>query len=756
MLPGKVRITSLVLFLACSATARSEQITFTILQINDVYEILPAKPGDLGGLDRVAALRRRLEAERGEDRVLLVLAGDCFSPSVMGKATRIEGGKATGERLAGRQMVAVLNSLGPIYATFGNHEFDWKADEFRDRVLESTNIRWFSSNVRESALPRSVPPGVELTVPGRSKGCSVRLGMLGLTLDFKGQGNDEPAYAAFDDFSRAARDQVQRLRDDRCDVIVAVTHLKLEEDKQLAQDVPGIHLIVGGHEHQNHYEAQRFDPPGPPIAKADANARTAYIHDFSYDTERGELEVRSTLRFVDESIGSDPATARQIVYWKHVAFDLLRQEAEGVTSSTKYGVVKALRDAHKVPGQLTNGDLESPTIRVGVQLEGREEYVRTRPTNLTRFVLEVMWRKAGDDVDLAILNSGSIRIDDVIPPAGLSIYDIFRILPYEVKVHRVRMKGALIRRLLEAGRKNKREGSFLQFANYDYEKNQLINTQKSMSPDTAYTVAIGHFVLGGGEKDLQAVLPPREIGQLSKLKLATNDEIELLGTDPKFDLLTALAEELARIDPKAGTPAGGPAPVKIEPSDIASPAGEAGERKGQKESGVARFRVPVKRCEPREDVASADSPVGGLIDHHAARGVASLDDVKTAVESAIRAGRREPRASGDARMMWWQVLLVFAVAGLLGGGLATVRWFNPTNPRSDGPSWRPGWSSVLLYNTIIGAGGALAILLFMVLDQKIKTTVGSQELLSYSVIGFFAGFLGPPLVEKFATGRSSR
>lgn len=40
------------------------------------------------------------------------------------------------------------------------------------------------------------------------------------------------------------------IEEDKVDVIIAITHLSVEEDRTLAKSVPGIHVILGGHDHQ--------------------------------------------------------------------------------------------------------------------------------------------------------------------------------------------------------------------------------------------------------------------------------------------------------------------------------------------------------------------------------------------------------------------------------------------------------------------------------------------------------------------------
>lgn len=114
------------------------RIHVTILHFNDIYEITPVSGGKEGGIARVATLRKQLLARN--PNTITTLGGDLFSPSAIGTA------QFEGDRLAGRQMVDVLNHLQLDYATFGNHEFDVKESQFNQRMQEA-KFTWVSSNV---------------------------------------------------------------------------------------------------------------------------------------------------------------------------------------------------------------------------------------------------------------------------------------------------------------------------------------------------------------------------------------------------------------------------------------------------------------------------------------------------------------------------------------------------------------------------------------------------------------------------------
>ena len=145
----KPYFTLLILFFAFAAVACSmlpttstddHKIHVTILHFSDIYEITAVSGGKEGGIARVAILRNQLLTRNPNPNTITTLGGDLLSPSTIGTA------QYEGDRLAGRQMVDVLNHFALDYATFGNHEFDIKENQFNQRIKEA-KFTWVSSNV---------------------------------------------------------------------------------------------------------------------------------------------------------------------------------------------------------------------------------------------------------------------------------------------------------------------------------------------------------------------------------------------------------------------------------------------------------------------------------------------------------------------------------------------------------------------------------------------------------------------------------
>ncbi|MCT0225162.1 bifunctional UDP-sugar hydrolase/5'-nucleotidase [Synechococcus sp. CS-1328] len=486
---GLLAMGALLLAVFAPAMARAERIELQLVQLNDVYEITPI-PGGGGDLAQVAGLVRQLRARN--PRTLVLLAGDFLSPSAVGTAV------VEGRRLDGRQMVAVLNALGLDQATFGNHEFDLAEGPFRDRLREA-RFGWISSNVNDTA-GRSFPGVVRqrLIELRGSGGASLRLGLLGVTLP-----SNPAAYVRYSDAVASATSQAQGLRQQGADVVVALTHQALAQDQQLASSAAPIDLILGGHEHENLLQlrfrnpavqgsaaeltaaggpaaAPALPPPGcrpagVPIAKADANARTVWLHTLAYVTVSRCLEIESSLLPVDGRWPSDPAVARQADHWLQKAEAAFRRQ--GLEPERVIGIS-------------------------GVLLDGRDGPVRSGSTTLTRLITAAM-RAADPASAAALLNAGAIRLDDVLPPGPIREMEVIRALPFGGGLSRVDLDGGLLQRVLEVGVTNRGSGGYLQVdgAALGVDGRWWLDGEP-LDPGRRYRVVLPDFLLTGQEVNL--------------------------------------------------------------------------------------------------------------------------------------------------------------------------------------------------------------------------------------------------------------
>ncbi len=449
-------------------TTDDGKIEVVFLQLNDVYEITPLEGGKVGGLARVATLRDQLKAQNFN--TITVLAGDFLNPSVIGTL------KHEGSRIAGRQMVEVLNALGLDLATFGNHEFDLSETDLLKRMQES-KFGWVSANVGHKTptgvIPFTSGPDLSSVTPTwiynfvDEDGTRLKLGVIGVTLP-----SNQAPYVHYGDFYQAAASTYAALQAGS-DVVVGLTHLAIDEDKELLRRVPGIKLIMGGHEHDHRY----LQVGDSYIAKADANAKTAYVHRLQFDKNTKKLTVASQPVNIDSTFAFQPQTQAMVQKWTDIA----------ARSFQELGF-----------------DPNTILMTATTPLDGRESSIRHGSTNLTELIIKAV-SAAAPDAELSILNSGAIRIDDQLS-GPVTQYDIIRTLPYGGKIVEVEMKGELLEKVLTIGRdQNAGEGGFLQLdrATYDSARKQWLIGEKPLNRQQMYRVAMPGFLITGGEKNLE-------------------------------------------------------------------------------------------------------------------------------------------------------------------------------------------------------------------------------------------------------------
>jgi 2',3'-cyclic-nucleotide 2'-phosphodiesterase (5'-nucleotidase family) len=446
-------------------------VSFAILQLNDVYEIAPLEKGKVGGMARVASLRQQLLAENYN--VFTVLAGDFLSPSLIGTL------KYEGERIKGRQMVEVMNALGVNMVTFGNHEFDVKEEELQARLNESY-FEWLSTNVLHKTGSKVEPFykdswGYKYFLPETyiwevmdyMTGNPVRVGFYSATLS-----DNQQDYVYYEDPYQEATKAYLELTG-KADIIIGLTHLELEQDMKLAATLPKTALIMGGHEHEN-----SLDSVGNVvIAKADANAKTVWVHRFNYLTDSKTWELYSDLVPITDEMAEDSLVAGIVARWQNIQHEQISQIVS---------------------------DPEEVIFSAYEPLDGREKSVRTHQTNLGEIIATAMAASAKRPVEAAFFNGGSIRLDDQLS-GDVTAVDIFRAMPFGGGIYEVEMKGSLLKKSLNAGMENKGLGGYLQWYNIEFDeknKNWKIGG-KPLSESKVYRVAVGDYVFSGKENRLE-------------------------------------------------------------------------------------------------------------------------------------------------------------------------------------------------------------------------------------------------------------
>mmetsp|Transcript_5008 Transcript_5008/g.7495 ORF Transcript_5008/g.7495 Transcript_5008/m.7495 type:complete len:157 (-) Transcript_5008:1020-1490(-) len=152
-------------------------------------------------------------------------------------------------------MVKPFNSLNLDVTCLGNHELDLGLPKAKE-LISQTNCPWIISNLFEVAnnnLPVcNLPDHYIMEKDG------LKIGFVGFAerewID-QFSADVDPNQVFYEDYNETLRRLSKKLKtEDKCDIIIALNHMRLPEDKDMAEknttDV--VDMIFGGHDHCYH------------------------------------------------------------------------------------------------------------------------------------------------------------------------------------------------------------------------------------------------------------------------------------------------------------------------------------------------------------------------------------------------------------------------------------------------------------------------------------------------------------------------
>jgi 2',3'-cyclic-nucleotide 2'-phosphodiesterase (5'-nucleotidase family) len=452
-----VSIAALIVIIVLSiALAFGQSATLTLLTVNDVYEITPVQ--GQGGL---AELMTLLRAERATaTHHLTTVNGDFLSPSIMSAL------------LKGTQMVALFNSLGIDVVVFGNHEFDFGPEVTQQRMAEA-KFTWLGTNVLG---PDGQPFGSALVTMTRQVG-ELAIGLFGLLTPETAKLSSPGPTVTFAPVVPTAKTAVQALRQAGADVIIALTHLGIAEDRALAQQVPGISVILGGHEHE-------------PITWYEGGT---LIHKSGYDAHYlGRIDL-----MMEKKITEKGPQVTVTPSWRMLA-------NHGVTPEPDVAAEVAQYTAR------LDQELGQPLGQTQTALNSQTAEVRTRETTMGNLIADAL--REALQADVALVNGGGIR-GNRLYEAGTTLTrrDILQELPFGNPGVLVELSGADLLAALENGvsQVENKAGRFPQISGLRLTYNpakpagrRVLDVQvggKALDRTATYRVATNDFLLKGGD-----------------------------------------------------------------------------------------------------------------------------------------------------------------------------------------------------------------------------------------------------------------
>ena len=457
--------------------------TLNIMHTNDTH----------ANIDNVAKKMTAIKSVRAEKPDALLLdAGDVFS------------GTLYFNEYQGLADLEFMELAGYDAMTFGNHEFDMGTGILGNFVKEasfpfvSSNVNFTNDANLQSRFHNDVitdtPEGGEIYDGIIKEVNGEKIGIFGLTTAETPSISSPGADVDFENYINEAKESVAALKAKGVNKIIALTHIGYDDslvwdnDLELAKQVEGIDVIVGGHSHTK-LDAPVFDETGEePTVIVQANEYNKFLGtlDVTFDADGKVIVPKTTGKLLDvNTYAEDPETAQIL--------------------NTKY---KPAVDEKKATVVGT----------AAVDLVGGNPAARTGETNLGNFITDGMLAKAqtiNPDTLIAVQNGGGIRV--TLPAGKVTLADVLRVLPFGNTLGIMDLKGSEIREALEYSVKdapNTAFGGFLQVSGlkftYDSTKpvGQKVQTIDVKGKDGNYTalddtkhynVATNVFTARGGD-----------------------------------------------------------------------------------------------------------------------------------------------------------------------------------------------------------------------------------------------------------------
>jgi 5'-nucleotidase/UDP-sugar diphosphatase len=380
MRKNTLAITLIVALLwAVPTLACADTFNLSLLYTNDTHGHLQSFSVDsgkpVGGIAKRAIFMK--EKRRHQKMFWLTLdGGDAIS------------GTALSDVFQGFLDIEAMNRLGYDAMALGVHEFDYGVDVLRQRMAEAKFPVLSANVVLETTGQPFAKPYVIVERGG------VKIAIFGLTTAEIESRVAQPNFVGLRvlDPVDTARQLVSQLQG-QAEVIVALTHLGVNEDIRLASQVPGIDVIVGG---MSHSELQVPMKVG----------QTLVVQDAMYGKSIGLLKL---------SFSRDAASGLERVY-----FDNALEQMDGTwAENTDY--------LSWLGGYKTEMTERMGTIVGTATTRMSAAKVKSSETELGNFVTDVLRQQTG--ADAALLPAAFFR--NGIADGPVTLGDLYSAMPYD-------------------------------------------------------------------------------------------------------------------------------------------------------------------------------------------------------------------------------------------------------------------------------------------------------------------------------------
>lgn len=385
----------------------------------------------------------------------------------------------------GKAAAEMMNKMGYDAMTVGNHEFDDGPEVLRG-FADTVDFPILMSNADisgEEMLNGVIKPSVVIERGGD------RIGLIGLTPEDTDELASPGPNVKFGDPVEAVKAQVAALEADGVNKIIVLSHSGMVVDKRVAEAVPQIDVIVGGHD--NTYLSNTDDKAAGPYPVMVGT--TAIVQAYAYGKYLGELNVT----FDDEGVITE-ATGNPITLDGGVAED----------KATKDRVTEMAAPLDEIRNKVV--------AQSGGLINGDRGVCRLEECAMGNLIAESMLDRVKDQgIDIAVANSGGIRAS--IDEGEVTMGEVLSVLPFQNTLSTFQTKGQTIIDALENGVSQVEEvkGRFPQVAGLKFTWDPSVAPNEGrikevmvkqddgsfapIDPEATYGVVTNNFVRNGGD-----------------------------------------------------------------------------------------------------------------------------------------------------------------------------------------------------------------------------------------------------------------
>ncbi len=466
--------------LGLSAGMASADYTLTILHTNDVHSrIEPISKYDSGCsaedndegkcFGGMARLVTAIEAAKARsNNWILVDGGDQFQGSLFYTYYK------------GQVAAEMMNKMGYQAMAVGNHEFNHGPETLR-AFVDAVNFPVLMANAEfddEPELVGAVAPSFVMEQGGE------KLGIIGLTPEDNQELSAPGPNITFTDPVAAARAQVERMQANGINKIIVLSHSGMPVDLRLAEAVPDIDVIIGGHD--NTYLSNTSDKAKGPYPTMVGT--TAIVQAYAYGKYLGELNVT----FDDNGVVTE-AAGEPIVMDGSVEED----------ADTKARIAELAVPLDEIRNKVV--------AESGGVIEGDRSVCRVQECPMGNLVADAMLDRVKDQgIQVAYANSGGIRSS--IDEGEVTMGEVMTVLPFQNTLSTFQIKGQGLIDALENGVSQVEEvkGRFPQIAGLTFTWDPSVAPNEGrvkevmvggepIDPEKVYGVVTNNFVRNGGD-----------------------------------------------------------------------------------------------------------------------------------------------------------------------------------------------------------------------------------------------------------------